>query len=209
MPRYEKIIIGALIMIMLVWMIYTQVFAPFEAKQFIGIYHIDKIIHFLGGVFLGLLFLRYVNRGFLLGALVFFVIATIWEIFEIFAIPDVAFYFEQKRDLWIVDTVLDYIVGFAGFLAVLFFKKRDTLHERTMQPIGGLAAFHQRRVEQKERAKVQILDLIRTRREIQNNDVEALLGVSDATATRYLQELEEEGLLSQEGNTKGAMYRLK
>jgi len=42
---------------------------------------------------------------------------------------------------------------------------------------------------------------------ITNKDVEKLLGVSDATATRYLDELEKKGLLRQVGDTgRGVFY---
>ncbi len=39
-----------------------------------------------------------------------------------------------------------------------------------------------------------------------NDDVEKLLGVSDATATRYLDELEREGLIRQVGTTGKHVY---
>jgi Fic family protein len=42
--------------------------------------------------------------------------------------------------------------------------------------------------------------------EATNNDIEKLLGVSDATATRYLDELEKEGLIKQVGKTGNAVY---
>jgi Fic family protein len=41
---------------------------------------------------------------------------------------------------------------------------------------------------------------------ITNNDVEGLLGVSDATATRYLDELEKSGKIRQVGNTGRGVY---
>jgi Fic family protein len=41
---------------------------------------------------------------------------------------------------------------------------------------------------------------------ITNNDIEKLLGISDATATRYLDELEKEGLIRQVGKTGGGVY---
>ena len=44
---------------------------------------------------------------------------------------------------------------------------------------------------------------------ITNNAVEKLLGVSDATATRYLEELEKEGLIKQQGQTGKYTYYKK
>lgn len=45
---------------------------------------------------------------------------------------------------------------------------------------------------------------------ITNNDVEKMLGVSDATATNYLEELEQEGKIVQQGKTgRSVFYTLK
>ncbi len=53
-----------------------------------------------------------------------------------------------------------------------------------------------------------VLDLAYESEEIANNDVERALGVSDATATRYLHELEAEGLLVRHGDKgRGVTYR--
>ncbi|MCK4918409.1 MAG: DUF977 family protein [Candidatus Pacebacteria bacterium] len=53
-----------------------------------------------------------------------------------------------------------------------------------------------------------ILKLINKNGRVTNNDVEKLLDVSDATATRYLQELENKGLVIQEGETgRGVFYK--
>lgn len=41
---------------------------------------------------------------------------------------------------------------------------------------------------------------------VANNDIEALLGVSDATVTRYLDELEKEGRIRQVGRTGRHVY---
>jgi len=48
-----------------------------------------------------------------------------------------------------------------------------------------------------------------TSENITNNAVEELLGVSDATATRYLEELEHEGLIKQQGETGKYTYYQK
>ena len=49
--------------------------------------------------------------------------------------------------------------------------------------------------------KKKILNIFETKDFLVNNDVEVLLGVSDATATRYLDELEKEGVIRQKGKT--------
>jgi len=61
----------------------------------------------------------------------------------------------------------------------------------------------------KEKRKYQIIKLLREKKEISNNDAEKLLNVSDATVTRYLDELEKKGLIEAFGSTRGVKYRFK
>ena len=64
--------------------------------------------------------------------------------------------------------------------------------------------------EVKEDNGGKILKFIQENQRITNNDVEKLLGVSDATATRYLDDLEKEEKISQIGDTgQGVYYILK
>ncbi|MEK7093991.1 MAG: DUF977 family protein [Patescibacteria group bacterium] len=66
------------------------------------------------------------------------------------------------------------------------------------------------RHEHKEDSKHKILAVIQERHRITNNEVEGLLGVSDATATRYLEELCKEEKLTREGvHGKGVFYTVK
>lgn len=53
--------------------------------------------------------------------------------------------------------------------------------------------------ERKAENKKKILEFVQANGKIQNNDVEKLAGVSNATAERYLNELEKEGKLTQQG----------
>ncbi len=57
--------------------------------------------------------------------------------------------------------------------------------------------------QQREKAagKEAIYGLLETNHPLTNNDVEAMLGISDATATRYFDELEKEGKVRQVGKT--------
>ena len=55
--------------------------------------------------------------------------------------------------------------------------------------------------EQKSENKKRILELFNNKHHLTNNDVEMSLGVSDATATRYLEELEKDGKVRQVGET--------
>lgn len=61
------------------------------------------------------------------------------------------------------------------------------------------AGFIAKQMEQKAENKQKILTFVQTHGKIQNNDVEKLTGVSNATAERYLDDLEKEGKLAQHG----------
>lgn len=60
--------------------------------------------------------------------------------------------------------------------------------------------------QRKEEYKTKIIKLLRQKNKITNNDVEKLLRVSDATATRYLDKLEKQGLIRQVGRTGRSVY---
>lgn len=59
--------------------------------------------------------------------------------------------------------------------------------------------FIAKQMGQKTENKQKILEFIQTNGRIQNHDVEKLARVSNATAERYLNELEKEGKLTQHG----------
>ena len=59
---------------------------------------------------------------------------------------------------------------------------------------------------EKKRGKEAILEILKTQSPLTNNQIEQLLGVSDATATRYLEELEKEGRVRQVGQTGSGVY---
>ena len=61
------------------------------------------------------------------------------------------------------------------------------------------AGFIAKQMEQKAENKEKILAFVQEHGKIQNNNVEKLAGVSNATAERYLDELEKEGNLTQHG----------
>ncbi|HEC20958.1 MAG TPA: winged helix-turn-helix transcriptional regulator [Candidatus Peregrinibacteria bacterium] len=69
--------------------------------------------------------------------------------------------------------------------------------------------YHQELGEKKEAGKKKILELLKEKEEITNDDAQKLLGVSDATATRYLDELEKEGRVEAFGESaRETKYRL-
>ncbi len=66
---------------------------------------------------------------------------------------------------------------------------------RRNKTVGYIA----KQMEQKADSKQKILTFVQEHGKIQNNDVEKLAGVSNATAERYLDELEKEGKPTQHG----------
>jgi len=66
--------------------------------------------------------------------------------------------------------------------------------------------FIARQMEQKSENKQKILEFLQQNGKIQNNDVEKLAGVSNATAERYLDELEKEGKLAQHGTIGQSVF---
>ncbi len=62
---------------------------------------------------------------------------------------------------------------------------------------------------EKAKHKEAIMNFLEKQNQIDNNQVQELLGVSDATATRYLEELEKEGFIKQVGSTGRSVYYQK
>ena len=96
------------------------------------------------------------------------------------------------------------LVGLAGVWLGSFLARR-----KKMKEAGSLEQARQAREKHKSGSKDRILRLFGTQNEIRNDDVEKLLGVSDATATNYLEELEKEGKIAQQGDTgRGVIYTI-
>lgn len=80
-----------------------------------------------------------------------------------------------------------FIVAVAGIALGMYLARRNK---------GGLISEQEvRKAENKQK----ILVFVQEHGKIQNNDVEKLAGVSNATAERYLDELEKEGAIIQHG----------
>ncbi len=62
----------------------------------------------------------------------------------------------------------------------------------------------------KRKRKEKIMGFLRENGEVRNNDIEKILGVSDSTAEKYLDELEKAGAILQNGKTgRNVFYTLK
>ena len=59
---------------------------------------------------------------------------------------------------------------------------------------------------EKEKGKQQIMNLLQEKGKIVNDEVQQLLGVSNTTTYRYLEELEKEGKIVQVGKTGRSVY---
>lgn len=72
--------------------------------------------------------------------------------------------------------------------------------------IKRVIVFKNTQQKEKQEKKEKILNELQNKQKITNNDVEKLLNVSDATATRYLDELEKQGKIKQIGKTGKHVY---
>lgn len=105
----------------------------------------------------------------------------------------------MNTGLLIAIIIVAFLAGAAGGWFVLKRQKRASLP--SVRNGGSFANLTGK--EQK------IVGLITERGRVKNDDVQAALGVSDATATRYLDALERKNVIVQHGDRKAAYYELK
>ena len=98
---------------------------------------------------------------------------------------------------------MDYFVIILIFILVIFFSLRHKEH------IYSFDKYHKKLKYQKEKRLYQIVSFLKEKKKITNNDVENLLNISDATATRYLKELEKKGIIEAKGKGRGVFYQFK
>ncbi len=99
------------------------------------------------------------------------------------------------------------IIGIAGIvLGTYLGRKYKTGKEDKPFEVQEKELLVEKQAREKEEHKQKILEFFGSREKVANNDIEALLGVSDATATRYLDELEKEGRIRQVGQTGRYVY---
>jgi len=92
----------------------------------------------------------------------------------------------------------------------------ETSPQLVMSPIKNLLLKAKEMIQFRKRKKLEkILELAKQKTtatagqgKITNNDIQKLLRVSDATATRYLSQLVKEGRLTRQGNPRDAFYQL-
>ncbi|OIO48959.1 MAG: hypothetical protein CO042_03225 [Parcubacteria group bacterium CG_4_9_14_0_2_um_filter_41_8] len=102
-----------------------------------------------------------------------------------------------------IQTIIILILGIIiGFAISRMFAKKDERPE-------AVKSFSQAQSKKKQENKDVIVSHIQQNGRIANNEIEQLLGVSDATATNYLEELEQEGIIAQKGQGRSVYYELK
>ena len=96
-----------------------------------------------------------------------------------------------------------FILGFVLGAAAVYFLMPQ-------RKVVGIASHAQNQQSEKQGRKEKVLAMIREKGSVTNNDIETALGVSDASATNYLQELEREGKIEQIGERgRFVSYQLK
>jgi len=103
------------------------------------------------------------------------------------------------------------IIGFGAGCYYMWWKsKRSKLKKsESEKESSGIDKINESRQNAKTAAKDKIMGLFDNKSEITNDDVQKLLNVSDATATNYLDELEQEGIITQIGKEgRGVKYTL-
>ncbi|MBU2220146.1 winged helix-turn-helix domain-containing protein [Patescibacteria group bacterium] len=79
-----------------------------------------------------------------------------------------------------------------------------------IEQVGWALAEHNQAARAKiEESKNRIMTLLQDKGRITNDEAQKELGVSDATTTRYLDELEKDNKIIQQGSQKGTFYVLK
>jgi predicted HTH transcriptional regulator len=71
---------------------------------------------------------------------------------------------------------------------------------------SGIVARQKKQHAEKENRKAHIITYLNKHERITNNEAETLLGIADATATKYLQELEDEEKIRQIGKEGKSVY---
>lgn len=100
------------------------------------------------------------------------------------------------------------LVSIIVLLAVVVIVLIVVLAKKSKQTsAGSLDPARKAKQEQKDENRKKILELFNDKQAISNEDVEKLLQVSDATATRYLDELEKAEKITQKAETgRGVSY---
>jgi len=101
-------------------------------------------------------------------------------------------------------TLLIFIIGVGVGVVII----RYWFKMRTARPQSSVCMSDEEKIKQERKEKIlkYMGNPSNPSGQVTNNDVEKLVGVSDATAERYLDELEKEGKIRQVGKTGVSVY---
>ncbi|OGE77916.1 MAG: hypothetical protein A2751_02630 [Candidatus Doudnabacteria bacterium RIFCSPHIGHO2_01_FULL_46_14] len=95
--------------------------------------------------------------------------------------------------------MLKFILGIIIGAVIVWFLFKKSAAGKAVNP---------EQIEEKQKNLEKIMDMAHARGKVANDEVEKALGISDRTATRYLEELESQGKIQQVGRTgKSVTYR--
>lgn len=86
--------------------------------------------------------------------------------------------------------------------------EKENIREYVIKSGAGLDVHNHDLKQRKEDRMEAILKQVKKKGEVTSRDVEQLVNVSSATATRYLQELKAEGRLVERGKGRSVHYKL-
>lgn len=97
--------------------------------------------------------------------------------------------------------IIGLVIGFATGYLIAAKAKGDSVKEKVIYKSEDEA--------RKNENMAKILDFIKDKDRFTNDDLESLLGVSDTTTGRYLDELEKAGTITQHGTIGAGVYYTK
>lgn len=101
--------------------------------------------------------------------------------------------------------VLILIIVVMGFW-VWYLIKNKNISKSSDGNYKKIENYNKQREEEIIERKAKILELFNDKERLKNDDIQKLLRVSDATITRYMDELEKEGKVRQTGKGSSAYY---
>lgn len=99
--------------------------------------------------------------------------------------------------------ILGVVVGAGAVYFVFFIWRKNRGKGKELEKLKEI---NEREAREREEKLAKVLDYFSGRERVSNNDIENLLGISDATAERYLQELEKRGKIRQVGEAGKYVY---
>ena len=106
-----------------------------------------------------------------------------------------------------MESVISFIIGVLTGATIVYFAQYK---QRVVCVLHGVASYVERQQTEKQTRKDRILEILKEKSTITNDDIQKPLGISHPTAALYLHELVEEGKIEQLGERgRFVSYRLK